>query len=107
MCSDRKRELDQNKLLLPCSIIQDDVYRTVIPQPLRKEVLIVLQSAHQQVTAMNERAKLIVCWPGITNDIEGCQENCNSCNLIAPSNPCLPPIESLIPKVPFESIVCD
>ena len=107
MCGNRKQELDHNKLLSPSSIFQDDVYRIVIPPSLRKEVLRVLHSAHQGVTAMNERAKSIVYWPGITNDIQGCRENCNSCNLIAPSNPRLPPIEPLIPKVPFESIVCD
>ena len=107
MCGDRKRELNHNKLLPPSSIFQDDVSRIVIPPSLRKEVLRVLHSAHQGVTAMNERAKAIVYWPGITNDIQGTRENCNSCNLIAPSNPRLPPIEPLIPKVPFESIVCD
>ena len=107
MCSDRKRELDHNKLLPPSSIFQDDVYRIVIPPSLRKEVISVLHSAHQGVIAMNERARFIVYWPGITNDIQGCRENCNSCNLIVPSNPRLPPIEPLIPKVPFESIVCD
>ena len=50
---------------------------------------------------MNERAKAIVYWLGITNDIQGAWENCNSCNLIAPSNSRLPPIEPLILKVPF------
>ena len=35
------------------------------------------------------------------------QNFCNSCNLVAPSNPRLPPIEPLIRKVPFKSIVCD
>ena len=51
--------------------------------------------------------KAVVFWPGITKDIQQIRENCSSCNLIAPSNPRLPPVEPLIPKVPFESIVCD
>ena len=106
MFGDRKRELDHNKLLSPSSIFQDNVYRIVIPPSLRKEVISVLHSTHQGFTAMNERARSIVYRPGITNDIQRCRENCNSCNLIAPSNPRLPPIEPLIPKVPFESILC-
>ena len=57
---------------------------------------------HQGVTAMNERAKAIVYWPGITNDIQSARENCNNCNLITPSNPRIPPIEPLILKVFFE-----
>ena len=56
---------------------------------------------------MDEQAKSIVYWPGKTNDIQGCRENCNNCNLIAPSNPRLSPIEPLIPKVPFVSVDCD
>ena len=66
-----------------------------------------LECCIRLIKGMDERAKSIVYLPGITNDVQGCRENCNSCNLIAPSNPRLPPIEPLIPKVPFESIVCD
>ena len=90
MCGDCERELDHNKLISPSSIFQDDVYRIVIPPSLRKEVISVLHSAHQGVTVMNERARSIVYLLGITNNIQGCRENCNSCNLIAPSNPRLP-----------------
>ena len=43
----------------------------------------------------------------MTNDVQRAQENFSRCNLIAPPNPHLPPIEPLIPKVPFESIVYD
>ena len=57
-----------------------------------------LHSAHQGVTAMNERAKAFF-WLGLTNDIQGCQKNNNSYNLIAPSNPDLPPKEQLIPSL--------
>ena len=63
-----------------------------------------LHFANQGVTAMKERAKAIVYWPVIKNN-QGCRENCNSCNLIAPSNSRLPQIELIISKVPFESIV--
>ena len=55
---------------------------------------------------MNEPAKANVYWPGTTNDIQDCREICNSCNLIALSNPRLPSIEPLNKKVPFEFIVC-
>ena len=51
------------------------------------EVLRVLHSDHQGVIAMNKQAKTIVYWPGVTNAIQGSPENCNSCNLIASSNP--------------------
>ena len=53
MCGDRKRELDHNKLQSFSSIFKDDVYRIVVLPSLRKEVIRVLHSAHQWVTAMN------------------------------------------------------
>ena len=52
--------------------------RIAFPQSLRKEGLRVLHYAHQGVTAINERAKAIVYWPGIINNIQGARENCNS-----------------------------
>ena len=45
---------------------------------------------------MDEREKAVVYWPGITNDFQGCRENCNSYNLIAQSNPRLPHIEPFL-----------
>ena len=81
--------------------------RVIIPESLRPDVLQVLHSAHQGVAAMNERAKAGVYWPGITKDIARIRDSCSSCNLIAPSNPRLPPVEPMIPKYPFECIACD
>ena len=81
MYGDSKRKLGHNTVVPPSGIFQDDACRIVIPQLLRKEVLRVLHSAHQGVTATNEQAKANVYLPGITNDIQVCQENCNSFNL--------------------------
>ena len=53
---------------------------------------------------MNERAKAIVYWLRITNDIQGYREKCNSYNLITPSNPRLPQIKQLIPKVTLSQL---
>jgi len=40
--------------------------RVLVPKTLRSEILQSLHSAHQGMTAMNERAKTEVYWPGIT-----------------------------------------
>ena len=81
--------------------------RIVIPPSLRQEVLNSLHAAHQGTTAMNERAKSTIFWPGITNDINETRERCGACNKIAPSQPRPPPIEPWIPTTPFEGIACD
>ena len=81
--------------------------RVIIPESLRTEVLQVLHAAHQGVSAMHERAKAGVYWPGITKDISRIRDTCSSCNLIAPSNPRHPPADPQIPKTSFEAVVCD
>ena len=48
----------------------NNVNMIIFPLSLRTEVLRVLHSAYQGVTAMNKRPKAIVYWPGIANHIE-------------------------------------
>ena len=43
--------------------------RVVIPTELRQQVLQTLNSAHQGVTGMINRAEQAVFWPGISTDI--------------------------------------
>ena len=81
--------------------------RIVIPEPLRSEVLQSLHAAHQGVTAMKDRARCSVYWPGISKDIELTREACFQCNRCAPSQPKLPPFEPHIPTTPFEAVCSD
>ena len=52
-----------------------------------------LHAAHQGVSAMHERAKAAVFWPGITKDIQAARKKWNSCDRIAPSQARIPPLE--------------
>ncbi len=81
--------------------------RVVIPLSLREQVLQILHSAHQGVSAMESRARTIVFWPGITKDIQAMRDQCVTCNKNAPSQAALPPVPSPIPSTPFESIFAD
>ena len=81
--------------------------RIIIPQTLRQEVLESLHAARQGVSAMIERAKVTVYWPGISRDIQSARDNCSHCNRIAPSQARLPPVEPWIPTAPFEAVACD
>ncbi|XP_057302761.1 uncharacterized protein K02A2.6-like [Hydractinia symbiolongicarpus] len=68
-------------------VLDDSImYRdhVVIPSSLGGRVLQVLHSAHQGVSAMESRARPIVFWPGMTNDIQAIRHNCKSCNRNAP-----------------------
>ena len=48
-------------------VLIDD--HTVIPSNLQKQVLYTLHSAHQGINNMCSKAKQIVYWPGMNNDI--------------------------------------
>ena len=79
--------------------------RTIIPQGLRKDVLVVLHSAHQGVTGMNLRAEQSVYWPGITKDITAVRDQCFTCHKNATSQANLPPVDPVIPQYTFEPYV--
>lgn len=92
------------------SIVDDVILvgnRILIPKPLRTDVCHLLHSAHQGISAMNERAKAIVFWPGITNCIKKTREQCESCWRMAPSQPNLPPTQPFVPTYPFEAVATD
>ena len=92
-------------------IIVDDVIvfegRIVIPSSLRAEICHILHSAHQGPSAMIERAKATVFWPGITNSIYKKREQCDICWRIAPSQQHLPSSQPFVPTAPFQAIAAD
>ena len=81
--------------------------RIIVPQPLRREILDNLHSAHQGVCNMLARAQTLVFWPGISVDVESRRQSCRWCNRNAPSQAKLPPSLPRIPTVPFELIFAD
>jgi hypothetical protein len=81
--------------------------RVVIPPALRRIVMDNLHAAHQGVTAMENRARAIVFWPGITADIHAIRAACSDCNRNAPSLPSLPAASTSPPSTPFESLYAD
>ena len=92
-------------------VVEDDVVwynnRVVLPPSLRPRALEVLHSAHQGVSAMEDRARGIVYWPGITYDIQITRNSCTDCCKNAPSQASLPAMVPEIPSTPFESIFAD
>lgn len=81
--------------------------RAVIPPSLRHAVLATLHSAHQGVSMMGARARSIVFWPGMTEDIIRTRAECRDCITNAPSQPSLPSTPSIPPSTPFEKVFAD
>ena len=81
--------------------------RVVIPASLRRRVLQHLHAAHQGTSAMEQRARAIVYWPGMSTDIRTTRASCADCNRNAPSQAATPPILSSPPSTPFEAVFAD
>ena len=81
--------------------------RILVPRTLRSRILQHLHAAHQGISAMEQRARAIVYWPGMTVDKCTTRETCNECNRNAPSQAAAPPIPSSAPSTPFESVFAD
>ena len=78
--------------------------RVVVPPSLRHRVLQNLHAAHQGTSSMEQRARAIVYWPGISKDIRETREGCADCNRNAPSQAATPPLPSTPPLSPFEAV---
>ena len=81
--------------------------RVVVPPALRRRVMDHLHAAHQGTSSMEQRARAIVYWPGMTRDICDTRDRCADCNRNAPSQADTPPIPSPPPSTPFESVFAD
>ena len=81
--------------------------RVIIPASLRRQVLQHLRAAHQGNSSMERRVRVIVYWPGISEDISRTTETSGDCNRNAPSQAAAPLIPPLTPSTPFEAIVAD
>ena len=91
--------------------VEDDVVwyngRILVPASLRSRALGVLHSTHQGITGMEDRAREIVYWPGITNDIAHTRNSCRDCCRNAPQQATLPVTAPEVPSTPFEAIFAD
>lgn len=54
-------------------------HRTVIPEPLKRDILQLLHSTHSGMSAMKKIARNYVWWPRIDADIETMVKMCQSC----------------------------
>ena len=81
--------------------------RVVVPPSLRDSVLQHLHAAHQGISTMEQRARAIAYWPGMSMDIRTAREECADCNRNAPSQAATPPIANPPPSTPFEAVFAD
>ncbi|KAK3909798.1 hypothetical protein KUF71_019807 [Frankliniella fusca] len=85
-------------------ILEDKV---VVPPAIRAKVLTSLHAAHQGVEKTKARARQVVYWPGITNDIQTLVASCRVCERYSAANHKEPLIPHTIPELPYQKISVD
>ena len=81
--------------------------RMIIPKAMRKEILQQLHASHQGQERTLRRARQIVYWPNISNDIRNTVRTCAACAGRLPSQPQEPLQQDERPSRPFESVASD
>ena len=81
--------------------------RLVIPSSMRRATLAMLHEGHQGIERTKQRARRIVYWPGIDNDIDNTVRSCADCQRELPSLPKEPYIQHASPSRPFQVISAD
>ena len=91
--------------------IDDDLIvfgcRLLVPTTLRHSILLQLHESHQGTVRTKQRARQIVYWPGIDNDIDNIILVCKQCQDTLSSQPREPLITKPRPSRPFQELAID
>ena len=78
--------------------------RLAIPAPMRKDVLSILHASQQGKERTKQRARQIVYWPGLDNDIVNITCNCQPRQRELPSQPKEPSVAHENATQPFQQL---
>ena len=81
--------------------------RLLIPRAMRRQILQEIHASHQGEVRTKLRAKLVVYWPGLNNDIDNIISACKQCQDNLPSQPRETIIQKPRPSRPFQEIAID
>ena len=81
--------------------------KVVVPETMRSKVLKQLHLAHMGIEKTKNRARQIVYWPGINNDIATMIAECRVCERHSAANCHEPLIPQEIPHLRFQKVSCD
>ena len=81
--------------------------RLVVPKSLRQDVLRDLHASHQGIERTRRRARQVVYWPNLPNDISNVVQSCIKCRERLPSQTKEPIINEPRPSLPFQSTSAD
>ena len=81
--------------------------RVIVPENLRSDMLKRVHQAHQGSEACKRRARELLYWPGMSQDIEEVVRSCSVCNLYSKSQ-CKEPLKPHeVPEGPWRKVGAD
>ena len=81
--------------------------RLVIPKGLRNEILSELHTGHTGIEGSLRRAREMVYWPGMTNDVREHTQKCETCREFEQSQPKEPLMNHELPSRPWQKVGAD
>ncbi len=81
--------------------------RVVVPKEMQQGVLEELHAAHQGQERAMQRARQMVYWPGMTNDVRNVVKTCEECQVYQPSQQREPLLQDPQPTRPGKAITVD
>jgi len=81
--------------------------RIIVPSGLRSQMLALLHEAHLGVQKSKSRAKELLYWPNMDENIENLVTRCEVCQLNQPQVVKEPMVKPDIPNLPFNKVSCD
>lgn len=81
--------------------------RLVVPKSLRKEMLKRIHASHQGIDASLRKAREILYWPHMSDDIKTAVSECSACQELTPSPAHLPMQTHRIPDLPWKRVAID
>ena len=81
--------------------------RLIIPLSTRKDMLQLIHESHQGIEKCKNRARSVIYWPGMNNDIITVVSNCTVCATFRSQNQKEPMIPHEIPELPWQKVASD
>lgn len=81
--------------------------RLIVPKKMRRAMLDLIHEGHQGILKCKLRARSLLFWPGINNDIENMVLSCKICEKFRESNKKETLIPHEVPSRPFQYICTD
>lgn len=92
-------------------IVEDGIVflneRIIVPHTMRHEVLQQLHSSHLGIEKTKSRARSIIYWPQINQDIENVIVRCQKCQRYRSANTKEPMLPHIVPNLPYQKIGMD